>query len=505
MEASRCGRHVSWRCPILMAAAFFCLPAAVGAEADDSLNQRAGSFAESMTWNIGATSACGVVNDLAWRFEDARIPVVLWAPPGLKARGCVPFDVEATVRSHLRSMSPLFGAYHEVSHGDFSEITWGDDATIAPLKGLMSERVPPIFFVASDPNAFPGMWAAVSGQQTLYEKRELPGQKAQWFPPDFEALSTSEPSSGLWRACDPAWSVFVVDKARGIDAFMELLAAEVGCAALRDGEGWRLVPLSQQEVAPRRVRRLARRVERDGHGYLWGDADEILVAMGPQALPELIEMYHVAQGGYFDDLTEILAQIPGPERDKAFLKRLEEAVADPEVTTVDTDIIDALADRGCQDAAPLIRAIAERGKALGKSASEERLALNRLGHPMPAGDSNDWIAFRPGLDENLPDYAALREALVALAEHGLLWDRGVCSVIGAQRLDVGGLRFSGAFPEDAGWWEARLSAPDADGISVIYSYYRTVSYGTSAGGFAGLLERQQDRWLPVRWRRVRDW
>jgi hypothetical protein len=422
-------------------------------------------------------------------------PLVLWLDPSLKGNVTFGYDYNRPFADQLEAMSEILGTCQENQHGSFHEVAWADDVAYARIRRGMGEVVPSIVLAANDPNCFPDMWSPVSGLRIAYEKRKLPLAASRWFPPDFALLA---PDAAYWAFSQPGAVVFAVRTPTPIDDFMELLAAQVDCFAERQGDDWRFVPISEREARPKRIRKLLAQVEKDPYAFGLGTPGRALMALGKQALPDTLAAFETAEDYHLLALTNILAQIDSPERDKAFLEWLDAFARDPDkfwTTTFVSVMMETLGESGCAEAIPVLERIAGQGDA--HLASRAKIALNRLDHPAPVTDAEDCVTFANDLDTGLPHYAPLREALAALAGHGLLWPEGKIQLDGAIKNDADGLTFLGHGVSDKGsHWELRLSNPDGGEVSVVHT-----SHGTSHDVcFVGLLQYRDGRWLPVRWR-----
>ncbi len=487
---------------------FHFLVSAVLPVSADPLDERPDFFSVMFLPNSESWDAGKVVEWVGSSLEYLSYPVVVWVDPSVQGSEEFEISEEDSYRSELESFSILLGEYHEKTHSTFIELTWGSDENVEEVRNRMDQEVPPISFVVNDPSQLPEIWSRLSGIDISYKKStsgspglagslgELEMFKSFEFHGRFREMAEEEKGM-MW--------VFTVKKVTKIEEFMNLLAAQVECAAERLNGSWSFVSIAETQAGIESIRILLSEIKEAPYDHGYGNPGQTLVRIGKPATAEILKELVDAEDYYFNALVNILSNIPSPERDEAFLKELGEFFDATDLFLAHWYVpamMKALADNKCRKAIPILQRFAAHRKLEGNLAGHAKIALSNLESPVEAGDPEERISFADESDEweSLPDYQKMRDILLSIVDLDLLfWEPGIFEVTKVKKNKVGGLTFKGKLPNEQGTWDLEIGKEERQKIPVYYSCHCGPRCGV---GCAGVLEYRDNRWLVVFWQQL---
>jgi hypothetical protein len=261
------------------------------------------------------------------------------------------------------------------------------------------------------------------------------------------------------------------------------------------------------------------------------DAERLLSSFGEEALPFVIEEFRSSDSDVFFCLTNVLAKIPSPERDDAFIEILSNYQSREDRWLAHwyaSVMLDALGESGCQKALPVIRKIAtDDSLKTEEERSHASVALNRLNAPLPARPVESFMSMADGIESLLREdpYAKAAPILFATVDQVFSPTTSTMLLQKADRIgpdkfvddsDLSSFGFSpetmrlmnnldsaishidlcGGFANHHGFWHVIVSLFEND-VALVTA---TQHFGDLAGaGYLGRAELIDGRWLIVEW------
>ncbi len=473
-------------------------PESSGSMYEDSIH-----LEESDSWR-----ARDILEWFEWNLDDLSIPYVVWLDPTVTGTADFEMSEDFTYREHFERYAQHLGAFHEITHPNFVELTWGSSERVEELRAGMNHEVPPISFFVEEESQLPELWSRVSGIKASYKETgwEWTGRRSRLESTElfkgFDLYEFFEEIDEAQEESDSFESIFTVMTPTTLDEFMAVMAAQFGSAAAQEQGEWSFVPLSEANVQAGLVKLLLAQIENNPYSGGYGRPGQILMRIGKPRLGEILEAFENAEAYYLGALTNILAKIPAPERDAAFIAELTEILPRSPAFLSHSHVpamIYALADNNYLDAVDILTRYANGDSQVGYVSGDAQIALNNLGFPISRDNLPERVDFSGETDawRSLPYYATLRGILPYMGALEFLFHRpGKLKVSSVEKNEMGGLTFKGTLPDDAGTWELEIGREQQNKIPIGYSF---VCGGLCGGGYAGILTREIDRWAMIYW------
>ncbi len=244
--------------------------------------------------------------------------------------------------------------------------------------------------------------------------------------------------------------------------------------------------------------------------YGWGEDEpaRVLASRGSPAAALLLRELPTAEDYFLSCLATILGDLPSPERDQAFLKKLREDSRNEDDFLRDDWIslmILALAVNQCHEALPILRRYADDPSEDREIRAAGRVALNVLGEPYLVKDppyfvNRDNAAFN-GQD---PRTQMGVEILNDLLRHQLLATDATIAESGEFTLESvthagEETTLKGFLPGNGSWTLGFRNRPQQERVPLYYTWY---TGNVAAGGYLGLVKKSDERWLCTFWMQV---
>jgi hypothetical protein len=239
----------------------------------------------------------------------------------------------------------------------------------------------------------------------------------------------------------------------------------------------------------------------DSYEFGYDKPGRALASRGREAMPEVLAEFEDAEDYYLCCLANILAQTPSPERDRAFIRKLQDRR-----NNVDDFLLDdyaeammlALAKNGCQAAVPIIQEYARDPRLEHDLRVQAKVSLNLLRCSEPEGEPRGKYVVSPETAPILAQPWASRalRVLEALIDHNVFANSGKVTVMSISPAKKGGSMIEGKLPDGKGTWEIDFRKGNGDRIPFRFHWYEGPK---AAAQYRGLLEKRGGRWLVVRY------
>ncbi len=489
---------------IIMIVLFLCLVCQLLPAFADPLDQRPDFITSSPLRKSETLDAGDIVECFGSSLDKLSSPCVVWLDPAVKSNLEFKISGRRSYRKWLERYSKDLGKFHEIAHPAFIELTWGSDEKIKELRVRMKQEVPPISFVVKEASQVLEMWSRISGIKISYKKSESgpPGEGSHSGQMEiFKEFEFYKESEELRAHIGNPALVFTFNAPTNLDEFISLIAAQVGCVAVCEEGVWNFTPFTETNVSADLVRKLLAQIEEDSTSPGYGNPGQILVRIGKPALREILKEFPNASDYYYDSLADILATIPDPARDEAFMRELEKSLSNPDTLLAHwyvPTMMNALVENKCWRAVAILEKFA-KGDNLGGLSGDAMIALNNLGSPIwteslgdrtdLSGESDEWTS--------LPDYQKMRAILLSIADYGPLFGgQRRLKVSSVMENEVGALTFKGTFLKEKGEWKLEIGRDHEGKVPVYHDY---ICGGLCGVGSSGILKKEDDRWLIISW------
>lgn len=225
----------------------------------------------------------------------------------------------------------------------------------------------------------------------------------------------------------------------------------------------------------------------------------VLASRGAQAAPEILEEFKQAEDYYLCCLVNILCKIPSPERDRAFIQKLEAKKAVKDDFLLDDyapPMMLALAKSHCQEAIPILSGYAKAPGIDREVNTQALIALTLLG----VIQEEDSLPNRYVVSEDLKPLLSLpwtKQALTWLdtvIAYKISADLGELVITSIQEKEG---RVEGRFINRKGTWGVTFLKADGNRIEFIYDWY---TGPLAAAEYRGCLEKRESRWVVTSFR-----
>jgi len=427
------------------------------------------------------------LKDARSNLEGFAVPAAIWLQPAKP-----PGDSNRLWHKWLQQMLNPSMRSRIQRHRHAFEMGWFENEGAGEqTRRNFAHRVPPLILHAMNPAELLTLWHEVSGIDFLYDEDLV--QKALHAPkPSNECDAYGFP---IEYPDDPA--LLVPPPGMPIEDFMNLLAGKVGAIAWIEGSFWVIAPSTRNPYTIAKARRLLAEMKRSNYQHAHWQKGIDLARMGEAVLPEILSEYRTARGGYFLALTDLLDMIDCEERDRTFLSTLKDYLSNENTVTEEDaicSIVDTLSRVRCKKALPFIQDLA-RWEDFRVSC---KIALNRLGQPLPASASGAGVTFKKETQALLEDERVQRVLPVIFAFLDQCFDasRKPGTVQNLEIREDGQVEF--LWNSDKGM-DFRLWIPAFQGErAVVHAMYWYDDL--SAGGYRGRAIFSNGRWLFVDWR-----
>lgn len=248
---------------------------------------------------------------------------------------------------------------------------------------------------------------------------------------------------------------------------------------------------------------LLAQLRHDPYGFGLDKPGRVLASRGAQAAPEIPKEFEQAQDYYLLCLVNILCKIPSPERDQAFLRKLEEKKTAKDDFLLDdyaSPMMMALAKSHCQEALPILSEYAKAPDMDREAKTQALIALTLLG----VIQEENAVSCRYVISEdlkpllNLPWTEQALTWLDAIIAYKITADPGELMLSSIQEKEG---RVEGRFTNRKGTWGVTFLKGDGNRVGFIYDWY---TGPLAAAGYCGCLEKRQTGWVVTsfrcRWR-----
>jgi hypothetical protein len=429
----------------------------------------------------GGAGLAGQLADALWRVP---CPVVVWTDPELRVGEEVSIP-RGTYREQLDELATTLGPYRVICHSGFVELAWAAADRESQVRSRMRSEVPPMAIRADSPGRAILMWERVSGADVLCSAKVVgpwldgSGSSAEAGLPPWHSSAPGGQGMGVAGPQIVPGPLVATCEPMGLGRFLDRLALDCGGAAREVDGTWLIGEFRRDARGVATIRELVRALAAGPPRRGDMDPSVVLRRLGRAALPELLEAFETSEWPYRAALVRVLRSAPSPERDAAFILALRYDLASDTRTWGNpspecSSMIEALGESGCSAAIPLIRQCSFRWPG-----PAPVVALNLLGHPLPARDAETLVLAEGTAPDTLeqPVGRAAAEVLTAVVDQCRITD-----LVGPLRLtsvstESDSVRLAGHWP--LGQWQAYV-AVDSPGGPVWAS--------TGAGGAAGLTD-----------------
>ena len=445
------------------------------------------------------------IEGLSTILEKFPCPYAIWTNISFDKKLDFGINEDLTWRENLDLFSAKVGNYSIKKHNGFIEILWADKREEKFIRRNFAETVPPIALNSNSTEELLTMWYEVSGTDFFYDidliKTSIQCEKKGKSEIE-ELLSPQERKDMSYD--DKYYISFCSEDEFPFSEFMNLLALRFGGSAWKEGGKWFIGKFRGDTSSIKHIKYLLSEIEKYSCPDYGGISGQSLIKIGQPALPEIMKAFETAKSYNYFNLVGVLAGINSPERDKVFLRELDEFIRHKDIFLSHWSIpamMKALVENNNIEAIPIIKKIANNKETELHIIPYAKVSLNVLGYPLPERNPDELIETSDSLKNILvkEDVKKALPVFYAVLDQTFKPSTSTLELTSVKCIENGVVEFKGLFKSHKGFWGIEVATINESG-TLVYAYY---SRGSLWGeGFKGKLVKRNGRWLVIKWLQV---